>query len=70
MKEIERKYSSHRIIKGKDESYQGVSVTQETYEHRHYVTVELESMQRWRSVEEVAEYLRWCADEIETLKQK
>lgn len=49
------------------ETYQGFYATVEIEEKRRYLTVELDNLNRWRSKEEYADYLRWAADEIEKL---
>ena len=67
MKELERRYTSDR---GKSaETYQSLTVTKETSGRGYVLILELGFMQRWRSVEEAASYLRWAADELETLKK-
>lgn len=70
MEEIERKYHSTRAIKGVADSYQEVTVTRDTGHPRGYITVEVGYMQRWRSVKEAVDYLRWAANEIEKLEKK
>ena len=70
---IEIKYSAER---GKSaETYQSLEATVKMHDNRHYVTVELGCMQRWRSKEELASYLIWCAEQVlklptETAKKK
>jgi hypothetical protein len=61
----EKRYRSER---GKTvETYQGFSVVVEMEGDRRYIRVELDNLQRWRSPEAYADYLRWAANEIEGL---
>lgn len=64
MKLLDERYYAQRA----GHPYQGVIIKREISPDRHYVTVELDAMQRWRSVEEVADYLRWVAGQVLTLK--
>lgn len=60
-----------RAERGKTaETYQGFTVTLEIEVKRNYITVQLDNMTRWRSTTEYADYLRWAADEIESLDIK
>jgi len=52
------------------DEYQGLEVVQELgqqFSNRGYIMFKLMES-RWRSVDEAASYLRWAADELETLK--
>lgn len=50
----------------KADSYQWIKVVQEPEGSREFVRFEL-MQERWRSKEEAAAYLRWAADQLETL---
>jgi len=60
----EKKFRAER---GGVYKYQGFTATLEIEVDRHYLTIQLDNLTRWRSKEEYAEYLRWAADEIESL---
>ena len=62
MRQIESKYTAERGNKA--ETYQSFTATVETDNNRHYVTLDLDCMHRWRSKEELADYLRWTSEEI------
>ena len=62
MKLTEQKFTAERG--NKVDTYQSFTATVETDNNRHYVTLELDNMQRWRSKEGVADYLRWAASEV------
>lgn len=49
------------------ETYQGFSVVVEMENDRKFLRIELDSLSRWRSQKEYADYLRWAAKEIEGL---
>ena len=55
-------YSAERGNKA--ETYQGFTATVEADCDRHSVTLELDNMQRWRSKEDISEYLIWVAREV------
>ena len=61
----EQKFRSERGNRA--ETYQSFTVTVEMEGVRHYLTVEMDNRNGWRSVKEFADYLRWAAGEIETL---
>jgi lysine/ornithine N-monooxygenase len=49
------------------ETYQSFSAIVEVEQDRHYIRVNIDNLSRWRTVKEYADYLRWVADEVETL---
>ncbi len=58
----------YRAQRGKRvETYQGFNVTVEVENDRNFLIIELDNLNRWRSKEEYADYLRWVANEIEKL---
>ena len=58
----------YRAERGKSaETYQSFSAIVETEQDRHYIRVIIDNLSRWRTVKEYADYLRWVADEVETL---
>lgn len=61
----EQKYRAERG--NRLETYQSFTATVESESERNFLTVELDSLNRWRSKEEYADYLRWAASEIEKL---
>jgi hypothetical protein len=63
----EKKYVAQRGKKA--ETYQAFSVTMEVEQARKYITVELDHLNRWRSVAEYADYLAWCREEILKLEK-
>lgn len=64
----EQKYYAER---GKSsETYQIFTATVEINNNRQYVTIAPDFLQRWRSKTELADYLRWMADEVEKLPVK
>jgi len=65
MKLTEQRFTADRGNKA--ETYQSLAVTVEMSGSRRFLVVSLDNMTRWRSKEEYADYLRWAADEIETL---
>ena len=58
----------YRASRGKcAETYQSFSAIVEAEQDRHYIRVNIDNLSRWRTVKEYADYLRWVADEVETL---
>ena len=64
----EQKYYAER---GKTtETYQSFTATVEITNNRQYVTIAPDYLSRWRSKSELADYLRWMAEEVEKLTVK
>lgn len=64
----EQKYYAER---GKSaETYQSFTATVEITNNRQYVTIAPDYLSRWRSKTELADYLRWMAEEVEKLPTK
>ena len=64
MQPIERRYHASRGNRSDNHEY--IDVVQEESAQRNYVRFTLME-QRWRSKAEAASYLRWAADQLETL---
>lgn len=59
----------YTATRGECEEYQTFEATMEMAEGRRYVTLDLGYMMRWRSKAEMADYLRWVADQVETIPE-
>lgn len=64
MKKTEMHYHAERNPSGQHEY---MDVQQELSNNRAYIRFQLME-NRWRSVDEAADYLRWAASELEKLK--
>lgn len=53
------------------ETYQSMSIIREVDNcGRNYLKIEIDNCQRWRTGKEYADYLRWCASQLEELCKK
>jgi len=49
------------------ETYQSFSAIVEVENKRKFIRVNINNTDRWRTVQEYTDYLRWVADEVEGL---
>ena len=53
------------------ETYQSMAIIREVNNcGRNYLKIEIDNIHRWRTGKEYADYLRWCASQIEELCKK
>ena len=65
--QLEKKvFGSSRLVGADD--YQYVSVELNCESGKGHVRVDLTGINRWRSIDDTAAYLRWAADEIEKIE--
>ena len=62
---IEKRYIATRG--GSTDTYQSCKITVEMSNCRQYIIIEPDYLNRWRSKEELADYLRWMASEVEKI---
>jgi len=65
---IEQRYIATRG--NSTETYQSCTITVEIANQRQYLIIEPDYLSRWRSKEELADYLRWMASEVEKIPTK
>ena len=65
--QLEKKvFGSSRLVDDDDYQYVGVELNCES--GKGHVRVDLTGINRWRSIDDTAAYLRWAAEEIEKIE--